>query len=145
VLSDKQTDCNGNKWRVQLHPGGETSDAEEGYTGLYLSSRNEEIIEAKYNFSIIDNGGSVCEELETDTFYEFSYDYYWGWNQFMKRSDILDPARKILKDGALCIDVTIQVKQKNDDMYQPPSQKVTGSRQKFSTSNRTNRNLTQFI
>ena len=30
-------------------------------------------------------------------------------------------ANKLLENGALCIDVTIQVKQKKQDMYQPPS------------------------
>ena len=35
----------------------------------------------------------------------------------MKRNEILDPSKNILKDGALCIDVTIQVKDKKAAHY----------------------------
>jgi speckle-type POZ protein len=120
VYADEQTDCNGNKWKLCLYPGGE-SDAEEGYVGLCLRSCNEEIIEAKYNASMIDNRGSVCSEKESDTFYKFSVNIGFGWSLFKKRSDILDPTNEILQDGALRIDVAIQVKPKKRDMYQPPS------------------------
>jgi speckle-type POZ protein len=122
VPSDEQTDCNGNKWKLQLYPGGTVDAEEEGYVGLYLNSCNTKTIEAKQNFSIIGNRGSVCGEEESDDFDVFGEENKsWGWTQFKRRSDILDPANEILKDGALCIDVIIQVKPKKGDMYQPLS------------------------
>jgi speckle-type POZ protein len=118
VFTEVQTDCNGNKWKLCLYPGGESDTAEQGYISLYLMSCNKEKIEAKYNFSIIDNGGNVGAE-ERETFKEFIEDDYWGWKQFRKLSYILNPENDFLKDGALCIDVTIQVKPKKDDTFQP--------------------------
>jgi hypothetical protein len=38
-----------------------------------------------------------------------------------RSSGIIDPANNLLKDGALRINVTIQVKQKKQDMHQPLS------------------------
>jgi hypothetical protein len=92
--------------------------------GLYWSVslfKNKETVEAKYNLSIIDNGGSVCAERWSDIFQTFETNKSWGHWLIKKRSDILDSAHEILRDGALCIDVTIQVKPNTGDMYQPPS------------------------
>jgi hypothetical protein len=33
----------------------------------------------------------------------------------IERSKILDPAKNILKNGALCVDVAIQVKEEEDE------------------------------
>jgi hypothetical protein len=121
VFSDEQFDDNCLKWKAELYPGGVRDAAKEGYIGLYLCSCNIQTIEAKFNLSIIDNSGSVCVEEESGNFDEFIEDDNWGWTEFMKRSDILDPEKKILKDGALCIDVTIQVKPRKRDIYQPPN------------------------
>jgi hypothetical protein len=35
----------------------------------------------------------------------------------IERSNILDPVKNILKNGALCVDVAIQVKEEEDEMY----------------------------
>jgi hypothetical protein len=125
VFSDEQTDCNGKQWKLLLYPGGQRDASKEGYIGLYLysCSCNTGSIEANYNISIIDNDGGVCGKSVCNTF-DKTFDkttVNWGRKQFMKRSDILDPEKKILHNGALCIDVTIQVKPKKDDMYQPPN------------------------
>jgi hypothetical protein len=123
--SDVQTDCNGDEWELRLYPGGERGAAEQGYIGLFLYSCKTETIEAKFDLAIIDSGGDVCVEKTDNAFYEFSRGQSWGYGSasalYLKLSNILDPANKILQGGALCIDVSIQVKAKNDDMYQPPS------------------------
>jgi speckle-type POZ protein len=121
VFSDEQTACNGNKWKLRLFPGGQRGAAEQGYIGLFLHSCNTESIEAKHNLSIINDRG-VCALNRCNTFRTFDDDTNgWGDDLFKKRSDILDPAREFLKDGALCIDATIQVKPKKYDIVQPQS------------------------
>ncbi|KAL3770997.1 hypothetical protein ACHAWO_003312 [Cyclotella atomus] len=88
VCTEVQTDCNGNKWRLKLYPGGERRNTKEGHVGLYLRSCNDDSIDLKYNISIINYEGI---------------------------------SNNLLKDGALRINVTIQVKQKKQDMHQPLS------------------------
>jgi hypothetical protein len=44
-----------------------------------------------------------------------------GFTHFFKRSTFFEANSRILKDGALRIDVTIQVKKGKDPLYQPPS------------------------
>jgi hypothetical protein len=120
VYSDVQTDTNGNKWKLRLYPGGEP-DALQEYVGVYLRSCNANDIEAKFSITI--NGGSVDAEESDYGFRMFNNlnSGTWGCAPFEKRSDILDPANKILNNGALCIDAAIQVKPKKDEIFQPPS------------------------
>jgi hypothetical protein len=81
---------------------------------LCLISCSHESLEAKLSFSIINHEGVSDEgnDIEGDTFCMLNQDKpSWGLSEFIKRSDINDPSKDILKDGALCIDVTIQVRQ----------------------------------
>lgn len=62
VCTEVQTDCNGNKWRLKLYPGGERRNTKEGHVGLYLRSCNDDSIDLKYNISIINYEGICANE-----------------------------------------------------------------------------------
>jgi uncharacterized protein (DUF2147 family) len=124
VVSKTQTDCNGRSWALSLYPGGKgdrRADA-EGFVALYLVTAGEEAsypFDSNVNISVKDANKSVAKEWTFDYQFKNNKD---GWGRFkvMKRSDILDASKNVLKEGALHIDVTIQVRDKKDkDLYDP--------------------------
>ncbi len=112
-----QTDCNG--FSLELYPAGE-DESEEDNIAVYLHSDSSvdyiEVwhsvdIPAKFDISIKTNGGVTVESRSRDVNFNFTKDdHTHGFVSFMKRSDILDESKNILKDGALFIDVLVQVK-----------------------------------
>ena len=114
VYSEVQTDCNGHKWNIKLYPGGK-STTETGWIGLWLFSKNEEALDTKYTLSVKDEERETVKGIEIE--WNLTVKEGYGGAKIMKRSVILDAEKNILKDGALCIDVTLQVKDKADDLY----------------------------
>ena len=121
VESDVQTDCNGNKWKLVLYPGGQSDADKPGWIGLYLHAEaNKESLDAAFRLALKNVNKAVAREVDFD--YEFEVDSTgYGSCIFMKRDKILDPNNNILKNGALCIDVTVQVKDKKEEHYKPES------------------------
>ena len=115
VNSDIQKDCDGNKWKLVLYPGGESDAGEQGWIGLYLYAvENNELLNAANRLALKNVNKAVAREVDFD--YEFEVDSTgYGSCIFMKRDKILDPNNNILKNGALCIDVTVQVKDKKEE------------------------------
>ena len=117
VYSEVQTDCNGHKWNIKLYPGGK-STTESGWIGLFLHTKNKEALDTKFTLSLKDKERETVKERELEfTFKCNCNDAGYGNHKFMKRPVILDAEKNILKDGALYIDVTIQVKDKADGLY----------------------------
>lgn len=120
VESDVLTDSNGNKWQLLVYPGGINEYFnKQGWVGLYLRSHNKESLDTAYSMTIKDENGAV---------YASENDYFkfqpagvrhdtWGEPRYIMRATILDPNNNILVDGALCIDLTIQVKPELRDFY----------------------------
>eukprot|EP00956_Cyclotella_meneghiniana_P039570 scaffold174429_cov36-Cyclotella_meneghiniana.AAC.2 len=120
VCSDVQTDCNGNKWKLLLYPGGlsrsnldngneqPVGDPDDGSGGC---------IGLSYVFAIKGADGAIAREYNIDKLLQpgelLRCDEF---DKFMERPKILDPNNSILKDGALCVNVTIQGKP--DDLYE---------------------------
>ena len=121
VYSEDQTDCNGNKWYLMLCPGGQSTTTEKSWVGLYLfPQKNKESLEAVYRLAVRDANRAIAQEIQYDSVFQSPGEERGrGSPYFMKRDVILDPNNNILKDGALYIDVTIQVKDKKDDHYDP--------------------------
>jgi len=122
VESDVQTDCNGNKWYLELYPGGEDYTAKEGWVGLYLWNDNRDFpsttLDAKFSLAVKDaDGATHCETHENHS--ALPGDCCTGSAIYMKRTVILNPSNNILRDGALCIDVTIQFRDKKHEHYHP--------------------------
>jgi len=109
--------CNGHDWFLIIYPGGR-NDAPEGDVSIYLHQRSEGIIRANFELMIIDKFGkktTVQESLMPDTFKGTDS---WGWNNFFKRTDILDESQNILgNDGALT--VVVSIKDKPTDVFVP--------------------------
>ena len=116
VCSEVQTDCNGNKWKLLLYPGG-LSRSTYGCIGVSLDNVNEEPFDISYGLAIKDANGTVAREY---SFHELLQPgELLGCDECMEHTEILDPNKNILKDGALCVDVTIQVKTSlTEDLYE---------------------------
>lgn len=117
--SVEQTDCNGHKWQLTLYPGGLGTNEEPGWTSLFLHINNTDIkLDVRFTIAVKDANGQTVKESKCEQ--TFEYDDSWQNLCFMKRSDILDATTDILKNGALRIDVGIQVKDDGDyDLVQP--------------------------
>ena len=141
VYSEDLTDCNGHKWQLSLYPGGEfwypgvkPRNKDSGWVGLYLLNRNTGMmLDTKFTLSVKDAEGRTTIEHNVDDKY-FQHQRYDGARELMKRKDILDTTKHILRDGALHVDVTIQVKAQyidvvikdehyEDKLFQPPSER----------------------
>jgi speckle-type POZ protein len=118
--------CNGHEWCLDIFPGGD-EDAEEGHVSIYLNHRSEGIIAINYEVMIIDKfgeGKNSKKELKEPDLFE-GMGGYWGFSNFIKRSDILNKSKNILdSDGSLTVGVSI--KEKQSDVFVPknPFQKI---------------------
>jgi len=118
VESEVQTDCNGNKWQLVLYPGGRYKSTEQGWVGLYLFAVEiKSSLNTVYTLDVKDANGAVYGGKDGDELFELGIHDNWGYYEYTKRAEILDPNNNVLKDGALCVDVTIQVKDEKADHY----------------------------
>eukprot|EP00956_Cyclotella_meneghiniana_P011027 scaffold15443_cov50-Cyclotella_meneghiniana.AAC.6 len=123
VESEVQTDCNGNKWYLMLYPGGQSDSSEQGWISLYLYPKEiKEPLDIAYSMAVKDSKGNVVKNDDGDCILQPVGDEdidNIGNRQFMKRAEILDSSNNTLRDGALSIEVTIQVKPSlQDDLYE---------------------------
>ena len=124
TFSEIQTDCNGHKWHLALYPGGSGFNDEPGWSSLYLTSISacKSELDVRVTFTVKDAHGATAKHIEDEfNFYDGEYSEEYSEDEFMKRSDILDTSKDILNDGALHIDVSIQVKDKKDHLFHPQS------------------------
>ena len=121
TCSEIKKDCNGHKWKLELYPGGESEDDEPGWISLYLRSKNWEKLDVRYTFSVKDSNNKDVNEEVSFLKKKIDDEVGYGTDKFMKRSFILDTTNRILQNGALCIDVGIQVKDSKDYLFQPQS------------------------
>ena len=106
IGSEVQTDCNGHKWRsLNFYPKGFHHTF--GWTAMYLVSEKEEDLDVIFSLSIRAKNSDPARYIEiVHRFYEL-----------IKYSEVVDENKNILKDGALFIDVVIQVKDRLDYFY----------------------------
>eukprot|EP00956_Cyclotella_meneghiniana_P005835 scaffold7611_cov47-Cyclotella_meneghiniana.AAC.3 len=132
--SKVQTDCNGNKWSLELHPGGDSRAfeqewmwnyckehcrAEPGWMTIYLVSENDfPDRNVKFSLSIRDKYGAPASYLELEHCF-FHESRYYGSTQIIMHSEVVGKSNNILKDDTLFVDAVIQVKDDTDDLYQP--------------------------
>ena len=129
-LSSSLLDCNGHAWHLRLFPGGRSEEDDEGWIGLELHKEFDDYLGARFTMSVKNADGETVEERGgyawgfddeyEDGNYTYSIDsdgedddgdaYVIDVANFMKRSTILDADSNILKEGALHIDVFIQLK-----------------------------------
>ena len=117
VLTPKFS-CNGHDWVLSIVPGG-VRDTAEGYVSIvlhHLSSRRGSIT-ADFELKIIDKFGKQKNVFEASQSFERAFNYY-GWKNFMKRSDILDESQNIL-DSNGTLTVAFSMKEKPSDVYVP--------------------------
>ena len=122
VYAEEQTDCNGHKWRLALYPGGDPLNEEPGWISLFLHSGNinEGELEVKFTITVKDANGTPAKEHKCK--WKFANEFVGGGTgQAMERSVILDATNNILTNGALCVEVGIQVKDARDYLFQPPN------------------------
>ena len=134
TLSDRVSDDHQNEWRLVCFPGG-TDVSKEGMVAMHLESMAMkwlcEEIEAKFELILRNSTGKVHFHANYAGFSDTSrvdhtilFDEIGdrtGDDNFIERSVILDKTNNILLDGALLIDVHLQMKTIPDELSQPVS------------------------
>ncbi|KAL7451004.1 hypothetical protein ACHAWC_002843, partial [Mediolabrus comicus] len=111
--------CNGRDWVLTIIPGGVRDAAPEGFVSIVLIhlSGGRGGITADFELSIIDKFGKKKNAFEASRSFDRAFKYY-GWRDFMKRSDILDESQNIL-DSNGTLTVAFSMKEKPSDVYVP--------------------------
>lgn len=108
-------------WKLCVYPrGSRSSNASDVYVSVFLTRCIYKCIPCKSNVEVQytmtpASRNAICRRKFTR-----SNKNCWGWFDFIKRSDLLDPTKKFLIDGSLSIDVDLQV-------YVPVSKKKDAS------------------
>ena len=126
VVYSDATDHQGHRWRLKMCPGGkmittDDDDEEEEDPGISLFLKNLEYTDmfVSYNFLVRNSLGKVHDEGRHEPCTIESQGVS-GFDDFLlKRSEILDEENKILVDGALLIDVHLQIKPEQKSIYIP--------------------------
>ena len=124
VVSAPDADCNGHTWKLQLFHHGTPPYTGEEWIGLCFYCNNDDDV-GTFNFelSVKNAKGETVMEDKTPVPNRFARGIF---RQFMKRSEIFDVSNghSILKDGALIVEVTVQTKEKLDELYDPQEKKA---------------------
>ena len=95
-------------WKLYLHPATQKTTTPTQYVGLYLKNWEEKSVSVQYAIILRDANGKVYKE---QTFVKHLEAFAAVGNKtFVKRSVLLSAESNILVDGALLVDVHIQLK-----------------------------------
>lgn len=121
VPSEPTTDDDGNAWRLTLKPGGADKGGEndaDPFVALFLKNIGQKNLHVKFEMILRDARGSAyCEKGIKPTLLEAGKTY--GIAKFIKRSTILNKENNILLDGALLVDVLLQILPDAVSLYVP--------------------------
>lgn len=100
-------DCNNNSWKLAIYPRGDT-DSAEGMVEMTLYNRGANDISACTTFIVRDASGKAYAGMRLRISMFKRGAGGWG-HDIIKRSDILDKEKNILVNGALHVDVHIEI------------------------------------
>nr|ALS04487.1 speckle-type POZ protein [Acartia pacifica] len=99
-------------WRLKIYPNGRTKE-DEGYVTIFLkdSCRKEPAnVRAIAEFSIVDGDGNrSCIKTVDKEFKVLHHSF--GFNRFVKHTDLFSPASQLLTNGSLILSCKITIKQ----------------------------------
>ena len=121
---------NGHNWALEIYPSGDRG-ARDGFMSIYLCHRSEGSITATFEVKILDKFGKVKKGCPTTYCYDSSNSHTgWGWNDFTKRSNILDKSQNILdSNGTLA--VVVSMKEEPTTAFVPKNPLVSMIREMF--------------
>jgi speckle-type POZ protein len=117
--------CHGSQWKLRLYPGGQNvSNEDEVYLSVFLYCVSMESdnckVKAKCTFRVPLADGIYSRDMGVGAFCRKSTGM--GFNDFILRSDVLDPSKGFLVDGNLTIEVDIQVYKDASPFWEPKSE-----------------------
>eukprot|EP00984_Skeletonema_dohrnii_P007938 scaffold2926_cov109-Skeletonema_dohrnii-CCMP3373.AAC.10 len=104
-------ECNGRKWRLHVYPGGNVL-ASEGYASVFLEFCSQGTCAVIYDIAIQSVAGYSLNRWKANQIFSNFTEKCWGWNDYMKRSDILNLGSNLLDgNGTLAMVVSMTVKE----------------------------------
>jgi len=98
-------------WRLKIYPNGRTPE-DQGYITIFLKDSGQvepAKVRAVAEFSIIDNQGNRTNSRTVDK--EFKVlNHSFGFNKFVKHTDLFFPGSSLLKNGKLSLACRITIK-----------------------------------
>jgi len=119
VWSEELTDSHGNAWKLSIYPGGNRTE-NEGWVSVFLLNVGTNDVHAHYSIILRNASGAVHAEEHFMQHLFKGGGTSGGKNKWIKRSEILDEKNNILLDGALVVDVHLQIKEPSS-LHKPPS------------------------
>lgn len=125
-----EAELHGHTWKLYIRPGGENEEHKDWVAVfLYLHSPPPDAgVKAEVTLRLINQAGGADYAIPMDAGSIWGKDDNplgasptWGYDSFIKRADVLDPAKGWLKDGAIIVEADIQVYSKTPPLWRPPS------------------------
>ena len=108
--------CNGEWWELSIFHEGEVPDR---YVAVYLYLISAGCVSATFDVGIVNKNGVVVQKCHrTKNF--IGLNDYTGWEDFIKRSDIVDPSKAVLDDYGT-LKVRVQMKEEPKTAFVPPN------------------------
>ena len=123
VTSKQVTDSHGNIWKMVIYPGGRNGEdytSSDGMVHMTLFNTGNKDVSARPTFIVRGVSGEVYTECTVDVQKFKEGGTGWGCD-IIERSEIIDKENNILLDGALLVDVHIQLQPEPKSLTVPPS------------------------
>lgn len=109
--------CNGERWELTIFLEGEAPDE---YVSIFLFNVSAGCVSATFEVGILDKNGGLLASSRTKHFFDQDGADGMGWDNFISRSDILDPLRSVLDDNGT-LKVRVQMKEEPNTAFVPPN------------------------
>ena len=94
---------------MQVFPNGEEGEDNSDYVAVFLTSRRQEDLEVKYDFSVQKADGA-CWGRIGNTFKKFSPEQNsWGYGKAFSKAKLLEKANELLPNGRLTIVCNLEI------------------------------------
>ena len=94
---------------LQVFPNGEEGEDNSDYVAVFLTSRRQEDLEVKYDFSVQKADGA-CWGRIGNTFKKFSPEQNsWGYGKAFSKAKLLEKANELLPNGRLTIVCNLEI------------------------------------
>ena len=110
-------ECHGHNWKIQLYPRGQTKSTDDDQISLTLRCYDPPTngLNVKFNVGVL----SAEYTKKSGTWFVFKRTSNWGWADYARRSQLLDPSKNFLQDGNLTVEVVLQVQQEEPTIWTP--------------------------
>ena len=118
TVESGEIECHGHNWKIQLYPRGEIQSTDDDQISLRLRCCDPppDGLNVKFNIDVL----SAEYTVKSGKWFVFkSRTSNWGWQDYARRSHVLDTSKNFLQDGNLTVDVVLKVQREEPTIWTP--------------------------